>query len=199
MSSNIVPHKFTVDRLARNKMNGHSSFVVWFTGLSGSGKSTIANLLEKNLLGKGIHTYSLDGDNIRAGINQDLNFTAEDRQENLRRIAEIAKLFVDAGIVVLASFISPLKKDRKMIQEIVGSDDFYEVFVNTSLEECERRDVKGLYKKARRGEIPYFTGITAPYEAPKNPDFEIKTEEGSLEDSVESILVPLQKKLERNE
>ena len=195
MSSNIVPHKFTVDRLARNKMNGHSSFVVWFTGLSGSGKSTIANLLEKNLLEKGIHTFSLDGDNIRAGINKDLNFTAEDRQENLRRIAEISKLFVDAGIVVIASFISPLKKDREMIQEIVGSDDFYEVFVNTSLEECERRDVKGLYKKARKGEIPNFTGISAPYEAPQNPDIEIETEKETVEESVERINVQLQKKL----
>ena len=195
MSGNIVPHDFTVDRSARNKMNGHSSFVVWFTGLSGSGKSTIANLLEKNLLEKGIHTFSLDGDNIRTGINKDLNFTAEDRQENLRRIAEISKLFVDAGIVVIASFISPLKKDREMIQEIVGSDDFYEVFVNTSLEECERRDVKGLYKKARKGEIPNFTGISAPYEAPQNPDIEIQTEKESVEESVERINVQLQKKL----
>ena len=199
MSSNIVPHGFTVDRSARNKMNGHPSFVVWFTGLSGSGKSTIANLLEKNLLEKGIHTFSLDGDNIRAGINQDLNFTAKDRQENLRRIAEISKLFVDAGIVVIASFISPLRKDRKIIQEIVGSEDFYEVFVNTSLKECERRDVKGLYKKARKGEIPNFTGISAPYEKPENAFIEIETEKESVEEAVRKTILQLQKKLNKNE
>lgn len=197
--NNIVPHKFIIDRRVRNRMNGHNSFLVWFTGLSGSGKSTIANLVEEQLVDQGIHTFSLDGDNVRSGINRDLEFTTEDRHENLRRIAEISKLFLDAGIVVIASFISPLKEDREMIKEIIDSDNFYEIFINTSLEECERRDVKGLYEKARKGEIPNFTGISAPYEAPANPQIEIKTEKEAIEDSVKKIISKLDKKLKQNE
>ncbi|WP_281752170.1 adenylyl-sulfate kinase [Neptunitalea chrysea] len=191
----IIPHDYIVTRKDRNGRNDHSSFVLWFTGLSGSGKSTIANLVEKELFFKGIQVFSLDGDNIRAGINKGLTFSEGDRYENLRRIAEIAKLFVDSGVVVIAAFVSPLKKDREMIEAIVGSDDFVEVFVDTSLEECERRDVKGLYKKARAGEIKNFTGISAPYEAPENPFLEIKTEEMSVEEAVEKVLVDINQKL----
>ncbi|MDR9458475.1 MAG: adenylyl-sulfate kinase [Salegentibacter sp.] len=192
---NIIPHEFHISKTERNKQNGHTSFVVWFTGLSGSGKSTIANQVEHELYEQGIKTFSLDGDNIRKGLNNNLGFTAEDRQENLRRIAEVAKLFVESGAVVIASFISPLKKDRELIKEIIGEEDFIEVFVNTSLEECERRDVKGLYKKARAGEIKNFTGIDAPYENPENPDLEIKTESENLEEAIKRIVLHLQDKL----
>ena len=192
---NIIPHEFHISKTERNKQNGHTSFVVWFTGLSGSGKSTIANQVEHELYEQGIKTFSLDGDNIRKGLNNNLGFTAEDRHENLRRIAEVAKLFVESGAVVIASFISPLKKDRELIKEIIGKKDFTEVFVNTSLEEGERRDVKGLYKKARAGEIKNFTGIDAPYENPENPDLEIKTESENLEDAIKRIVLHLQDKL----
>jgi len=193
---NIIPHSFHIDREERNKLNGHNSFVVWFTGLSGSGKSTLANLVEKKLFEAGIKTFSLDGDNVRSGLNKDLKFTQEDREENLRRIAEVTKLFIESGTLVIASFISPLKKDRDYLKSIIGLENFIEVFVNTSLEECERRDVKGLYKKARAGEIKNFTGIDAPYENPKNPDLEIKTENENLEEAANRIIKVLQKKLE---
>ena len=192
---NIIPHDFHIEKTDRNKLNGHDSFVVWFTGLSGSGKSTIANLVENELFKKGIKTFSLDGDNVRKGLNNNLGFTAEDRQENLRRIAEVAKLFVESGSVIIASFISPLKKDRELIKTIIGEDRFIEVFINTSLAECERRDVKGLYKKARAGEIKNFTGIDAPYEKPENPLLEIKTEEEDLADALKRIVLHLEDKL----
>ncbi len=192
---NIIPHNFHIGKTERNKINGHNSFVVWLTGLSGSGKSTIASQLEKELFEQKIKTFSLDGDNIRKGLNNNLGFSVEERQENLRRIAEVAKLFVEAGSVVIASFISPLKKDREIIKNIIGKEDFVEVFVNTSLGECERRDVKGLYKKARAGEIKNFTGINAHYENPVDPDLEIKTEEESLEDALKRIVLHLQEKL----
>ncbi len=198
MNNNIIPHTFSVSKEKRNKIYGHKSLVIWFTGLSGSGKSTLANLVEEKLFQQQIHTFSIDGDNIRSGINKDLSFTAEDRFENLRRIAEVSNLFVEAGIVVIASFISPLKKDREMIKRTVGESNFFEVFVNTSIEECERRDIKGLYKKARKGEIANFTGISAPYETPDNSDIEIKTEEETMEESVEKIVFQLQKKLKYN-
>lgn len=177
-------------------MNGHNSFVVWFTGLSGSGKSTIANELEKALVEKGIRTYSLDGDNIRSGLNKGLGFSEEERHENLRRIAEVGKLFVDAGLVTLSAFISPSREDRKLAREIIGEENFVEIFVNTPLEICEARDVKGLYKKARAGEIKQFTGIDSPYEAPQNPDIEIETEKESLEESVHRIVQVLKDKIE---
>ena len=196
MSENIIPHKFQIDRQTRENFKGHTSFVIWFTGLSGSGKSTVANLVEQALFEKGVHTYSLDGDNVRSGLNKGLTFSMEDRREHLRRIAELAKLFVDSGTVVIASFISPLKKDRDFLKNIIGADDFIEVFVNTSVEECERRDVKGLYAKARAGEIQNFTGIDAPYEKPQNPDVEIETEKEELETSVKKVLNHLQAKLE---
>lgn len=177
-------------------MNGHNSFVVWLTGLSGSGKSTLANLVEKELFDNKVRAFSLDGDNIRRGLNHGLDFTEEDRKENLRRIAEVSKLFLESGIVVVASFISPLEKDREYVKNIIGTENFVEVFVNTSLEECERRDVKGLYKKARAGEIQNFTGIDAPYENPVNPDMEINTEKENLEEAANRIINLLQKKLE---
>jgi adenylylsulfate kinase len=188
MSKNIVIHDYDITRSHRNKVNGHDSFVLWFTGLSGSGKSTIANKVEEELFYKGIHTYALDGDNIRSGINKGLGFTKEDRYENLRRIAEVAKLFVESGVVTIAAFVSPLISDRDQVKEIVGREDLIEIYVDTSLEECENRDVKGLYKKARAGEIKNFTGIDAPYEAPKSPDLQISTEEISVEMSVKQII-----------
>lgn len=193
---NIIPQDFIIRKSDRNTLNGHSSFVVWFTGLSGSGKSTLANQVDKELFKQGIRTFSLDGDNIRQGLNNNLGFSKEDRHENLRRIAEVSKLFVESGAIVIASFISPLKKDREMIRKIIGEENFVEIFVNTSLEECERRDVKGLYKKARAGEIKNFTGIDAPYENPEGPDIEIKTEEEGIEVAIKRIVIHLQNKME---
>ena len=156
---NIIKHNYTVSKADRKKLNKHNSFLIWYTGLSGSGKSTLANALEHKLYQEGIRTYALDGDNIRKGINKDLTFSPEDRTENIRRIAEIANLFIEAGVVVLGAFVSPYKKDRESIEYVVGNSNFVEIFVNTSLEECEKRDVKGLYKKARAGEIKDFTGM----------------------------------------
>ena len=184
---NIVTHSFDITTKERAQLKGHKGLVLWFTGLSGSGKSTIANALEKELTSLNIHTYTLDGDNVRKGLNQNLTFSPQDRTENIRRIAEVANLIVDAGVVVLAAFVSPYKKDREEIKQIVGADNFIEVFVNTSVEECERRDVKGLYKKARLGEIKNFTGVNAPYEAPETPDIEIITENMSPEEAIKKI------------
>ena len=148
---------------------------VWFTGLSGSGKSTVAGMLEKKLFDLNFKTYLLDGDNVRGGLNSNLSFSIEDRKENIRRVAEVARLFLDSGIVVLASFVSPLEEYRKLVKEIVGQENYVEVFVDTPLEECEKRDVKGLYEKARKGMIKDFTGISSPYEKPTNPDISIDT------------------------
>jgi adenylylsulfate kinase len=177
------------------RQHGHKVYLLWFTGLSGSGKSTLSNLVEVALHNKGLSTYILDGDNIRKGINKDLNFAPEDRTENIRRIAEISNLMLDAGVLTLAAFVSPYLKDREEVKQIVGADNFIEIYVNTSLEECERRDVKGLYKKARAGEIKNMTGISAPYEVPTNPDFEIITDGQSIEDSVKEVLTFLNNKL----
>ncbi|WP_452221594.1 adenylyl-sulfate kinase [Lacinutrix salivirga] len=188
MKENIIPHSYQISKEDRQNNNHHNSFLIWFTGLSGSGKSTIANVVEQELYKKGIKTYTLDGDNIRKGINNDLTFAPEDRTENIRRIAEISNLMIDAGLVVLAAFVSPYKKDRENIRNIVKDVNFVEVFVNTSVEECERRDVKGLYKKARAGEIKNMTGISAPYEAPEHPDVEINTEEKTVEKAVQEIM-----------
>ncbi|RXP45420.1 adenylyl-sulfate kinase [Lutibacter sp. HS1-25] len=198
MKENIILHNYRVDCNDRRKSNKHNSFLIWVTGLSGSGKSTISNELEYTLHQKGIKTYVLDGDNIRNGINQNLTFSPEDRSENIRRIAEISKLFIDAGIVVIGAFISPYHKDRQEIKKIVGASNFVEVYVNTSVEECERRDVKGLYKKARNGEIKNFTGISAPYEAPQNPDIEIKTENETVEGAMVKIVNHIKEKLTYN-
>ena len=195
MSNNIVFHDYDVVREDRNKNYKHPSFVLWFTGLSGSGKSTIANQVEKSLFENGKKCYSLDGDNIRTGLNHGLSFTKEDRKENLRRIAEVAKLFVDAGNICIAAFVSPLIEDRKQVEDIIGATDFYEIFVDTPLEECEKRDVKGLYKKARAGEIKNFTGISAPYEAPEKPALHIQTKNKSIIESVQEVLNFLNTKL----
>ena len=188
MSFNTVRHDYKITKADRERINKHRSFLIWFTGLSGSGKSTLANLVEVQLNKQGVSTFSLDGDNIRQGINKDLSFAPEDRTENIRRIAEIGHLMVDAGVVTLAAFVSPYRKDREAIKTIVGDENFVEIYINTSLEECERRDVKGLYKKARAGEIKNMTGISAPYEAPVHPDLEIVTDHLSIEESVETIL-----------
>lgn len=188
MQKNIKQHTYSISVKERRRANNHNSFLIWFTGLSGSGKSTLANRLEQALQALQIKTYSLDGDNVRKGINKDLSFSVDDRAENIRRIAEVANLMIDAGLVVIASFVSPYKKDRDNIRNVVKDVNFVEIFVNTSLAECERRDVKGLYEKARSGLIKDMTGISSPYEAPENPDIEIKTEEESVEDAVERII-----------
>ena len=188
MKKNIIPHHYQISAEDRKKLNNHNSLLLWFTGLSGSGKSTIANVVEQKLYQNGYRTYTLDGDNIRKGINSDLTFSPEDRTENIRRIAETANLMIDAGLIVLAAFVSPYKKDRENIKSIVKDVNFVEIFINTSLEECERRDIKGLYKKARAGEIKNMTGISAPYEAPENPDIEIKTEDLSIDEAVDEII-----------
>ena len=187
MQENVTPHSFNVTKKERNVMNNHRSFLIWFTGLSGSGKSTIANAVETALFEKGIHTYTLDGDNVRKGLNNNLTFSPEDRTENIRRIAEVAKLMVDAGLVVLAAFVSPYRKDRGNIRQIVGETNFIEVFINTPVEECERRDVKGLYAKARAGEIENFTGISAPYEPPLSANIEIDTTKMTVSEAVTTI------------
>ena len=195
MQENVIPHNFSITQKERTALKKHEPLLIWFTGLSGSGKSTIANALEKALFMKGIHTYLLDGDNVRKGLNNNLSFTPEDRSENIRRIAEVAHLMIDAGLVVLASFVSPYREDRENVKRIVGYENFVEVFVNTPIEECERRDVKGLYEKARAGEIKNFTGVNAPYETPMAPDVEIDTTVISVEEAVNILLNELKKKL----
>lgn len=195
MEKNIIEHKYKVNREDRRKLNNHNSFLIFFTGLSGSGKSTLANGLEEKLFNEQVRTFVLDGDNVRRGINKNLGFSPEDRSENNRRIGEISKLFIDAGIVVLAAFVAPYRKDREFIKDTVHPDNFIEVFVNTSLEECEKRDVKGLYKKARSGEIQNMTGISAPYEVPENPDIEV-SHLNSIEESVALIYQKIKDKLE---
>ncbi|MBO0342092.1 MAG: adenylyl-sulfate kinase [Bacteroidota bacterium] len=195
MEENIIKHNYKIGMNERRKANGHNSFLIFFTGLSGSGKSTVANALEQKLVEEKIKTYTLDGDNVRKGINKDLSFSAEDRSENNRRIGEVANLFVDAGMVVLAAFVAPFEKDRNFIKETVGEENYVEVFVNTSLEECEKRDVKGLYKKARKGEIKDMTGISSPYEVPLRPDI-ILTETESVEDAVSRIYELIRPKLQ---
>ena len=185
--SNLHPHNYQITKIEKEKQFGHSSLVVWLTGLSGSGKSTIADHLEQYLFKKGIHTANLDGDVLRTGLNKDLGFSEEDRSENIRRIAEISKILSDNGLVVIAAFVSPFSKDRNLVKNTVGENNFIEIFVQTSIEECERRDVKGLYSKARKGELKNFTGIDSPYENPINPDLIIDTEKTSIEDSVQLL------------
>ena len=188
MSLHTVPQNYKITKSQREILHGHKGYLLWFTGLSGSGKSTLANLVEIELHKKGLSTYILDGDNVRKGINKDLSFSPQDRSENIRRIAEISSLMLDAGVITLAAFVSPYKKDREVVKQIVGPDKFIEIYVNTSLEVCESRDVKGLYKKARAGEIKNMTGISAPYQAPTHPDLEIITDEKTIQESVAVIM-----------
>jgi len=193
-ATNIVWHQGAVTRADREKMNGHRGCTVWLTGLSGSGKSTIAVDLEKRLWERGVRAYILDGDNIRHGLNKNLGFSPADRTENIRRIGEVAKLFTEAGLIVFTSFISPYRADRDLVRAIHDPGRFLEVYVAASLETCEGRDVKGLYRKARAGEIPEFTGISAPYEAPERPELVLDTNRQSVKESVERLLGHLEEK-----
>ena len=185
MSTNLTKHSFLVSRQQRESNNGHPGLVVWFTGLSGSGKSTIANELDVELNKRGLRTYILDGDNVRMGLNKDLGFSPESRKENIRRISEVAKLFADSGTIVMTAFISPYREDRDSARDVIGRD-YVEVFVNTPIKECIKRDPKGLYKKAIAGEIKGFTGIDAPYEQPLSP--EISLDNLSIEDSLAVLM-----------
>jgi adenylylsulfate kinase len=187
-SGNVVWHAGEVTRHDRNRRNNHESAIIWFTGLSGSGKSTIACALEKRLYELSVQTYILDGDNMRFGLNSDLGFTDEDRKENIRRIGEVAKLFVDAGVLVLSSFISPFTQERGLVRNLVEDNEFIEIYVKCPLDVCEQRDPKGLYVKARKGEISHFTGIDSPYEEPARAELTIDTSQISIEEAVEEIV-----------
>ena len=190
----IVWQKTDIGKIERSVVKNHKPCVIWFTGLNCSGKSTIANALEVRLNKLNYHTYLLDGDNIRHGLNKDLGFSPEDRIENMRRVGEVAKLFVDAGILTLCAFISPFKDTRKTIRSLFEKEEFLEVYVNTPLEVCKQRDVKGHYKKALMGEIKGFTGIDSPYEPPENPEIELNTEECGIDNAVEKILIYLEER-----
>lgn len=185
---NLHFHEHRVPRQEKEKRNQHKSRVIWFTGLSGSGKSTIANATEKVLHDMGLQTYILDGDNVRMGLNKDLGFSPEDRTENIRRITEVANLFADSGSIILTAFISPYRDDRNNAREIIGSEDFIEVFVSADLSVCEERDPKGLYKKARAGAIKGFTGIDAPYEEPINPELVVETDKNDIEACAQIVI-----------
>jgi adenylylsulfate kinase len=193
-SRNITWHPGMVTKADRENITGHKACTIWMTGLSGSGKSTLAVALEKKLWDRGVRAYVLDGDNIRHGLNKDLGFSPKDRAENIRRIGEVAKLFTDAGVINVTAFISPYRADRDSVRALMESGDFIEVHVDCSVEVCERRDVKGLYKKARAGEIPEFTGISAPYEAPLNPELTVHTDKYSEEECLAQLLGYLEKK-----
>lgn len=191
-SSNVVWHQATVTRELREQRNKHRGAVLWFTGLSGSGKSTLAHAVEARLFDRGCQTFVLDGDNVRHGLCADLGFTDDDRQENIRRIGHMAHQFSQAGIIVLTAFISPFRVDRERVRKIAGQD-FHEIYCNCSLEKCEERDVKGLYKKARAGDIAHFTGISSPYEAPEQPEL-ITSTESNLSGSADAVIDYLQQK-----
>ena len=184
----IVWYNAHVNRRERNILNQHMSGVLWFTGLSAAGKSTIAHGVEKKLFSLGIRSYVLDGDNVRHGINSDLRFSREDRKENIRRIVEISKLLVDGGLIVLASFISPFKEDREYVRKCFSGDNFYEIYVKCSIQECQKRDPKGMYDKARKGIIKHYTGVSAPYEEPESPHLIIDTEKNDIADSIKLVL-----------
>jgi adenylylsulfate kinase len=188
LDKNIAYHNASVTRERRNKLNKHKSVVVWFTGLSGSGKSTLAHSVEEELHKLSCRTFVLDGDNVRHGLSSNLSFSDDDRKENIRRIGEAAKLMMDAGVIVMAAFISPFRGGRDLVRQLLPQDDFIEIYCKASLETCEFRDVKGLYKRARAGEIKNYTGIDSPYEVPNNPELVIDTERESIEESVSKVL-----------
>lgn len=188
VSSNVVWHNATVTRARREAQNKHRGAIIWFTGLSGAGKSTLAHAVEETLHQRGCHTFVLDGDNVRHGLCGDLGFSSDDRIENIRRVGEVAKLFMEAGVIVLTAFISPFRADRQHVRGMVAHGDFLEVYCDSTIEVCEARDVKGMYKKARAGLISEFTGISAPYELPKNPEITINTGASELSDCVQSVL-----------
>ncbi|MET0070401.1 MAG: adenylyl-sulfate kinase [Candidatus Thiodiazotropha sp.] len=192
MDDNVFWHHATVTRERREKMNLHRAKLLWFTGLSGSGKSTLAHALEERLHQRGCRTYVFDGDNVRHGLCRDLGFGIEDRTENIRRIGEMSKLFVDAGTIALTAFISPIREDREKVRKLFQVGDFIEVYVKASVATCEERDVKGLYKRARAGEIPNFTGISSPYEEPVNPEIVIDTENREIDECVDSLVESLE-------
>ncbi len=191
---NLVYHHATVTRERRNQLNKHKSVVLWFTGLSGSGKSTLSHALEERLFNKGCRTFVLDGDNVRHGLNSNLDFSHKDRTENIRRIGEVSKLMMEAGFIIMTAFISPYREDRIAVRNLIPNGDFIEIYCKARLETCEARDVKGLYKRARAGEIKNYTGIDSPYEVPENADLIIDTEQETIEDSVSIIISFLKKK-----
>ena len=191
VSSNAVWHHATVTRELREARNNHKSVILWFTGLSGAGKSTLAHAVEERLHKLGCNTFVLDGDNVRHGLSGDLSFSEEDRKENIRRIGNVAKLFLEAGVITLTAFISPFRSDRELVRNMVPHGDFYEIFCNTPIEICEQRDIKGLYKKARAGEIKEFTGISSPYETPNKPELVVNTGNSDINDCVEEVIVLL--------
>ncbi|MBG9656445.1 adenylyl-sulfate kinase [Cytobacillus firmus] len=193
-ATNITWHDAAITKEDRRAQNGHGSVVLWFTGLSGSGKSTIANAVSHELFRQGINEYVLDGDNVRHGLNKDLGFSEADRNENIRRIGEVAKLFVDSGKIVTTAFISPFRSDRETVRALFEEGEFIEVFIDCPLEECERRDPKQLYAKARRGEIKDFTGIDSPYEAPESPEITVRSDRYTVEEAVGQILTHLREK-----
>lgn len=191
---NITWHDASISKAERRKQTGHHSAVIWFTGLSGSGKSTIANAVAQKLFDLHIQQFVLDGDNIRHGLNRDLHFSSEDRKENIRRIGEVSKLFVSSGQFVLTAFISPFQEDRDNVRDLLETDEFIEVFVQCPLSECEKRDPKGLYKKARNGQIPDFTGISSPYEQPLHPELTIRTDIHTIEECANQVILFLKEK-----
>ena len=187
-SKNVIYHNATVTRERRNKLNRHKSVIIWFTGLSGSGKSTLAHSVEERLYKSSYRTFVLDGDNVRHGLSSNLTFSDNDRKENIRRIGEAANLVMEAGVIAMTAFISPFKKDRNLVRQLLPQGDFIEIYCKASLEVCESRDVKGLYKRARAGEIKNYTGIDSPYEAPENPELVVNTESESLEESITKVI-----------
>ena len=191
-NENTVWHEPTIRRIDREKLNNHKSVILWFTGLSGSGKSTLAHAIEDTLFAKGIRTYVLDGDNVRRGLCQDLGFSDADRTENIRRVGEISRLLMDAGVLTLTAFISPFSKDRQLVRDLHNKDEFIEIYCNSSLVVCEQRDVKGMYRKARAGEIAAFTGISSPYEAPEKPEIELDTANQTVQDCVNKVVLYLE-------
>ena len=195
IKDNIIPHSHSIQQQDRIKKSGFKPKLVWLTGLSGSGKSTLASGLESYFFEKGLSTYILDGDNVRDGLNSDLDFSDESRKENIRRISEVSKLFLDAGVLVFTAFISPFKEDRNSAKRLVGGDSFIEVHVDCPLEVCEERDVKGLYKKARAGLIKNFTGISSPFEEPENPDIKVNTAQDSLDECLKQIIKKIEPKI----